>query len=374
MRHLLPALVLLVGCPDAAQPGPPAEPVDPVGGEEEAPGLRGHPEVHVGSFQAPDGGDEDTPPDDERPGDDEHPDEDDPATPDPLDEDDEEDSVAPPQVCETLGEGVDPGVVVNEDGWTVQVFADGLGDVTGLAPLPDGSLLLGQGLGAWGAEPVARVWPDGDVEWSPSHPDPDGVAVDSEGAMYVAGAGDVWRLNSLEDGSPDELHAHTGGNNNDVVADGEVLWVAQDGGVVKRVQPDGAVESVFGAGGAAAGDGGDPGTVWVLSRFSGGLWQIDTATLDSTLEAHLGELDPSYITSNRVAYNPGDGAVYASSYFTDAGGQIVRWSPDAPDGVEHWITGLVGDLNPDGLRWHTDGCLYWTAPVGGRVYSVCPCP
>ncbi len=234
---------------------------------------------------------------------------------------------------------------------------------------------MGQGLAAWSWESVTLLDAAGEVTSSATIPDPDGVGVDSTGMYWGTGSGEVWKLHSLVDGGPNEAWFHTCGNNNDLTIDpvGDVLYVAQNEGAVWRIDSTGA-QNASPTGDAVAVDMGAEGEVWVHGRMAGGLWSIDPVTLEAVLEAELAALDPSWITSNRVAFNPVDGKVYTSSYFADAGGQIVRWDPNEPDVLDHWTTGLNNpELNPDGVEWH-DGCLYWTAPLAGKIYRVCECP
>ncbi len=281
----------------------------------------------------------------------------------PVDDDDLED-------CPPLGPGVDPDIGV-EAGWQVELYAQGLGEVSAVDVDAGGDLLLGQGLGGWEAMPVLRVTPGGDVTSSSAISDPDGVAVDDDGLVWAAGADQVWHLHSLSPGGgPDEAWLSTGGNLNDLVLDGDLLYVARDGGDVLRYEPDGASAS-WEIGASPAIDLGDDGELWILARSDGQLYRLDGETL--VPEAAFADLDPSYLTSNRVAWNPDDGTLHAASFFQGLGGQIVRWDPAAPGEFTGWITGLIDEHNPDGLEWD-GGCLYWTAPLSGRVYRVCPCP
>lgn len=294
------------------------------------------------------------------------PDDDDLVDDDDLGDDDDLDE------CPPLAEGVDPRIEV-EDGWQVELFAQGLGEVSGVVVGDDGGVLLGQGLGGWDSLPVVRIEQDGTVSSSSAIPDPDGVAFDDDGLAWAAGAGAIWLLHSIgPGGGDDEVWLEPGGNINDLVIDGELLYLARDGGDVLRIEADGATSVLVDLSASPAIDLGDSGDLWILARETGQLHRLDAATGAVVPEAGLAAIDPGYLTSNRVAFNPDDGTVHSASYFTGEGGQIVRWDPVTPGSMTGWITGLVDELNPDGVAWH-DGCLYWTAPLSGRVYRACPC-
>ena len=87
-----------------------------------------------------------------------------------------------------------PGIMVPA-GFDAEVFAMGLDQPVRLAFEANGNLVVGSNCGAC---PVVRLSPAGSIIASSNAiADPDGVAVDSSGRVFVAGNGQVTIANSL---------------------------------------------------------------------------------------------------------------------------------------------------------------------------------
>ncbi len=170
----------------------------------------------------------------------------------------------------------------------------------------------------------------------------------------------------------------TGDNINDVQIDrdrGDAVFVGMDDGRAWRIEQDGTVTLFAGSSSSGAVISLDAdGDLWVLRGSAGALYEVDRGTQASTLQASYGDLDSSYVTSNRVAVNPADGTVWSASYYDGIGGAITRWDPAAPGQLDLVVSQLAEyEVHPDGLTWHGD-CLYVTMPLGDRIATLCQCP
>ncbi len=280
-------------------------------------------------------------------------------------------------VCETTDPEV-PGGFSAPEGWFLELFAEGF-ELPGAVRAPaDGAIYLGAGQGTWDARAVHRIQPDGSVDASDEISDPDGIAVDPTGAVLAAGRDDIVLVGSLDGGSDSFWHTlSTGGNINGLVIDtahDDTVWVPLDEGDVVRVEQD-RTETLVETGsdeGALALD--DEGDVWMVRRNEGELLRIDRGSLEVEQVVALTDLEPDLARTNRIVAGP-DGWLYMTSYVTDQGASVRRIDPAQPDALEAWMTGLEAEDNdPDDLDFsEADGCLYWSAPLTGRVWRACPC-
>jgi len=135
-----------------------------------------------------------------------------------------------------------PGIEVIE-GYDAEVFADGLNAPKCLAIEPGGTFIVASDCENPLNCPVVRLAPTGERLASSSvlH-DPDGVAVDSRGRIFVTEYDVVTLLGSLDD-DPDVVWASGFGNLNDIVVDGnDTLYVIDsDLDCIHRIEPDGTV-------------------------------------------------------------------------------------------------------------------------------------
>jgi len=324
--------------------------------------------------------DDDTKPDDDDIEDDDTGDDDSSAGDDDdssADDDTGDDDTAAP--CDPLGPGVTPTLVFNDPGWQITVFATGYDMPTGLASDSAGDLLVGAGVETWDSRPVHRITPAGVATASDPIPDPDGVGVDAADQVYAAGSDDIWHVNTLmPGGDPDEVwHAlSTGSNINDFLVDDahdDAIYLELDDGRVLKVAQDHTETVLITASDNPAIDVDAAGHLWVLDNDGGALSEIDPVGGGVVSHAQWATLDPDYLTTNRIAFDPADGRLYASTYLTGDGGTIARWDPANPGSLELWISQMTGDDNPDDLLW-LGGCLYITTPLNGQILRVCECP
>ena len=316
------------------------------------------------------GDDDDTKPptDDDTGGDDDGADDDDSGA------GDDDDTVQP---CDPLGPGVSPTLVLNLPDWQIQHLADGFDEPTGLAIDASEDLIFGAGLGATDSRPVTRLTQALVATASDPIPDPDGVAIDSNGQVFAAGDDQIWLMETLMGGAADTVW-HTlaaGGNINDLAIDaggGDRFYVALDDGRVVRVDQAHDEAVIIGTGDSMELAVDPSGDLWAQGSTSGELYLVDHATDAVTLQADWSTLVPDYLLTNRITLGPADGAIYASVYTTSLGGTVARWDPATPGVLEFWVEQMIDDDNPEDLGWGAD-CLYVLAPLGGKILRVCPC-
>ena len=389
---LLSFLLLSAGCADLADEAAP-RPADEVDGGAE--GDWESPKQILASFWFPPDDDDAIDDDDDSVDDDDSADDDDDSADDDddsadndddsadndddsADDDDDDDDSAPPP-CPPLGPDVTSTLLVTEPGWQLQLESEGWGTSapTALGVSPnDGSLVLGGGLGTWGARPVYRLEVDGSTSSSANITDPDGAAVDSTGLAYAAGGGDLWQLGSISPaGGPDAVWHHTGGNLGDLVIDrarGDVVYASREDGSVLRVEVPGIQDLIF-AGGAPTRIALDAdGDLWVLVS-GGAVYEVDPLTGASTLQYDHSLLHPDYATANRIDVDPRDGAVWTTAYYWGIGGTLTRWRPSDPTTLDLVVSDMTGGDNPDDLAWDGD-CLHVSTPLQGKLLRLCACP
>ncbi len=277
--------------------------------------------------------------------------------------------------------------VLNEEGWTYSVFSAGYAQPSALAFIPSGGLVVGAGLGSTSNAAVSSIDVDGllAAESSPVA-DPDAVAIDSQGRVYVAGAQWIWRAASiaaLGTGNEWELFSHVGGNINDMVIDtahGDVVYVAQNGGGIQRIDPVTLETEWFFVGNELRiALHPTTGNVWGYDKTSHKLLELDR--LSGQVVEHADWSNSNVIVVNRIVWHPDGHGLYASIYTTDDppghGGHIGRWDPNDPNMVEKWVEDVsagIADNDPDDVEWNVDGtCLYFTSPLAGKVHRVCQC-
>ena len=339
--------------------------------------------VNPGAWEVPDD-DDDTFAGDDTTGDDDTGRDDDVADDDVADDDaadddtGDDDSTGEPSPCDPLGPDVTPTLVLHEADWQLTLFDQGYDLPAGLAVDGDEDVLVGVGLGNWDSRAVIRIEPSLQTTTSHEIPDPDGVALDSMDQVHAAGSHRIWRLDSLMPGGGDDHAWYTrqdGGNINDMVIDAAVddaVYLALDDGRVLRVNAALQETGLLDIGEACSIALDDLGALWVLGRASGELYSVDLATGEVTLAADWAAIDPTYLWTNRIAFRPADGRLYATSFWDGGGGTITRWDPATPDVLERWLEGMVDDDNPDDIEWH--GCATITTPLNGSILRACPCP
>lgn len=131
-----------------------------------------------------------------------------------------------------------PGILVPA-GFDAEVFATGLDQPAKLAFEAKGNLIVGSDCGAC---PVVRLSPAGSILASSSAiGDPDGVAVDSSGRVFVAGSGQVTIANSLNGGS-DVIFASGFANLNGIAIDStDRIVVAENDGQIYGISASGMI-------------------------------------------------------------------------------------------------------------------------------------
>ena len=259
------------------------------------------------------------------------------------------------------------------------MFATGYDMPTGLAADSAGDLLVGAGVGTYDSRPVHRITPAGVATASDPIPDPDGVGVDAADQVYAGGADDIWHVDTLMPGGDPDVVWHTlstGGNINDFLVDAahdDAIYLELDDGRVLSVGQDHTETVLMGSSDNPAIDVDAAGHLWVLDDNGGALTEIDPLAGSAALQAEWATIDSDYIMTNRIAFDPADGRLYASTYLTAEGGTVTRWDPANPGALEIWISQMTGDDNPDDLLW-LGGCLYITTPLSGTILRVCECP
>ncbi len=279
--------------------------------------------------------------------------------------------------CETTDPEVPAGFVPPE-GWYLELFSQGHDTPGALRAPASGEVYLGAGAGTWDARAVKRLAADGSGTESDPISDPDGIAVDSSGAVFAAGSNRIVRVGSLDGGTDSTWHSlSSGGNINGLVVDterGDVFYVPLNAGQVIRVEQDGSETQLMGSGDEASIALDADGDIWVFQRNVGAIYRVDRESLAVTLELEITSLEPGWARTNRVTVGP-DGLIYFTSYVIDEGASISRWDPAAPDVVERWIDGIQSEENnPDDLEFSdADGCLYWSCPLTGNIWRACAC-
>ncbi len=208
------------------------------------------------------------------------------------------------------------------------------------------------------------------------------MGLDSKGRPYVGGQTVIWRADSLAalsaKAKPWYGWATVGGNINDLQLDAkDVVHVARNNGTIWRVDPAQSQlkPEQLHPWGDEASIAVHPKTqnVWAIQRNKGKLVEIHRGTLVITTRAHWAKA--GVVRTNRIAWHPTDGRLYATSFVKPKGGYVLRWDPAKPQKLETWISGLNEKKAPDGVAWNAAGtCLYYTAPLSGTVNAVCKCP
>ncbi len=291
--------------------------------------------------------------------------------------------------CHERAEGVSETIAVSETGYHIDIAATVPAAInqepTALAIDPTtGALVVGSGAAGNAAGPISVVSPSGIAVAADVVSDPDGVAVDSNGRVYVGGKDSIWRADSVTvfgDGA-EFTHWHaTGGNIEDLViaaGHGDIAYAALLGGQIVRITQDKNASVVItgspAAGASLAVD--TYGDLWALNA-AGALTRMDKDTLVSYAVTSFATLAPDYSGHGRMAFSPHDGRLYVATDLTDHTA-ITRWDP-AADTLTEWV--LVTDGTPDaakneptGVAWLADEpCMFFSSPFTGHIHRVCEC-
>ena len=246
-----------------------------------------------------------------------------------------------------------------------------------------GTLLLGAGATSSAAQPITVLTATGEVVKTAPITDPDAVGVDSQGWVYAAGSGSIWRSHISELDADWTLWMQTGGDIDDLKIGGDdvVVVALADGQVIRAAQNKDA-SVILGAGEPAAIAIDAQGTVWAI-RSGGAVWRIIQGQ-DAEQVAELAAEWPGLTAVQSADWSPHDGRIYLAAS-SDAGGEhasILRWHMD--EGLEEFAT-VQDPAHPEfvagadanaagGLAWSTsEPCLYFSAHESGKVHRICEC-
>ncbi|MFT7625191.1 MAG: hypothetical protein ACI9WU_004382 [Myxococcota bacterium] len=226
-----------------------------------------------------------------------------------------------------------------------------------------------------GSAPVGLI-DEGVMTATPGVDDPDAVAFDSTGAMYVAGRGAIFRASSAA-GAQTVLSPWTtvASDIGDLVVDTghqDVVWASLSGAIVRIGQDVKAESIVFGAPGdapaaiAVAKDG----NLWALA-LGGDLWRISSLTLEPTWITNLGVLHPEYLSHQRMVFGPVDGQLYIGTRFAEPARSVIARYDTVQDTVVEFVQ--TGPEAVVGLAFApVTQCLLFSAP-SGRIHEICVC-
>ena len=281
-----------------------------------------------------------------------------------------------PRVCRVRGAGV-PAEHSFQPGWSSQLVRDAVPGVAALALDPAGQLYLGGRSEDVRRRVVSRLEPDGSLADSRTQAEPDALAIDSRGRLWL-GSYDVVKTLGPPNAGPDAvLHQiHGGGNIDDLaVTDaGDRLWVAlRDGRVVELVGDQERPVVPFGEPALLAVDGRD--NLWVSRKESSGTWLYRLQGTRPRAWTRLDDAVPGLISVDELSWGP-DGALYVLAQVQGRETQVVvRMDPHRPAEARTWATGLATARGRiDSLAWDdASACLYLGSSDEGKVFRSCPC-
>lgn len=259
-----------------------------------------------------------------------------------------------------------PGIMIPE-GFDAEIFATGLEQPGHLVFESTGNLVAGRD-GTVAARPVVRLSPEGVVvALSDPIADPDGVAVDSEGRVFVAGDGKITIANSL-DGGTDEILATGFSNLNNIAIDTkDRIVVAENDGRIREVTATGViVEPPL----AELGQFGNPLAFDSADRLFAGT--VSTTGLPGSLVRIIdGEVIPvttELINGSSIAFGPG-GAFGNEIFVAEAFTGRVRKVDESTGNIATFATGF--DF-PYGLAFDGADALFVSDQRLGRIIRIFP--
>ncbi|GEM_PF-3452949 len=289
----------------------------------------------------------------------------------------EEDAAEPaPKECGARGPGV-PDPFDLPVGWSSEVVRDGIPGVEAMALSDAGQLYLGGRPDDARRRVVSRLDPDGTLADSRTQAEPDALAVDGLGQIWL-GSYDILKTLGPPEAGPDRIRHQLadGGNIDDVAvtARGERVWIAmRDGRVVEVVGDQERPVVPFGDTTLLAVDHDDD--LWVARSETAGWWLYQLDGTRPRAWQKVDELVPELVSVRELSWGP-DGALYLLTEVRQRDPLvIVRWHPDDPARVNTWAAGLASvDATVGSLAWDTASqCLYLSSSDAGKVYRTCPC-
>ncbi len=292
---------------------------------------------------------------------------------------DPEPEVAPleePAVCGARGIGV-PDTFDLPVGWSSEVVRDGVPGVDAFAIGPGGQLYLGGRSDDSRRRVVSRLDADGTLADSRIQAEPDALAVDGRGRIWL-GSYDILKTLGPPEAGPDQVRyqLEDGGNIDDLAVThrGERVWIAmRDGRVVEVVGDSERPVVPYGQTVRLSVDAED--RLWVARSESAGWWLYQLDGRSPRAWQKLDDLVPGLVSVSELSWGP-DGALYALAEVRDRDPLvIVRWDPKAPDRAAAWASGLAGEAGAVGsLAWdEASQCLYLSSHDAGKIYRSCPC-
>jgi hypothetical protein len=284
--------------------------------------------------------------------------------------------LAEPRVCGGKGVGV-PERFDLPPGWSSEVVRDGVPGVEALALSSQGQLYMGGQADDARRRVVSRLDPDGILADSRTQAEPDALAVDGHGRIWLGSYDILKTLGPPEAGADQVRHKLQDGGNIDelaVTSRGERVWIAmRDGRVVEVVGEQDRSVVPYGQSVLLAVDGDDE--LWVVRGEAAGWWLYQ---LDGTTPREWQKLDDlieDLVAVKQISWGP-DGALYVLAQVLHQDPLvIVRWDPDAPRQATTWAGGL-GDsrAHVGSMAWDdASQCLYLSSPDAGKIYRSCPC-
>jgi len=223
------------------------------------------------------------------------------------------------------------------------IFAQGLQNPEGPVSLPDGTWLLVEGGAEWGC--VTHLSADGKTRRTIKKTGrPNGLAVDAEGAIWVAESSTPSLLRVNMNGSCEAVASECDGEPflfpNDLCfgPDG-MLYLTDSGALVQTFAPNNQIRPDF-----------------KTLHFDGRVYRIDPSS------GSVEFVDRGIQFTNGIAFGP-DRLLYVNE---SIGGNIYRYGVDAggsPSGREYFGNVVRPDappgwVGPDGMAFDTEGLLY----------------
>ena len=281
-----------------------------------------------------------------------------------------------PKVCSVRSPGV-PETLRMPAGWSREVVRESMPGVEALAVQKDGTLFLGGSSNRNRRRVVSRLETDGSLSDSRPHPEPDAIAVDDSGQVWLGAYDQVRRLGSM-DGRSDPLW-HTvrrGGNVDDleVTGDGERAFAALRDGRILEIQ-DGKERVHAASGGTTLIDLDDEETLWILRKERSGWWLYELEDDHPRTWVKLDSLTPGLVAVRDMDRGP-NGTLSLLVEVRDPDPlKVVAWDPRQPRELAVWASGLASpDGDMSGVAWDgSSWCIYLTDPIAGSVYRSCLC-
>jgi len=281
-----------------------------------------------------------------------------------------------PQLCSVRGPGV-PETLHMPAGWSRELVREGVPGVEALAVQEDGTLFLGGSRNRNRRRVVSRLEADGSLTDSRPHPEPDAIAVDHSGRVWLGAYDQVRRLGSM-DGHSDPLwhQVRRGGNVDDleVTGDGRRVFAALRDGRILEIE-DGQEQIHAAGGGNTLIELDDEETLWILREERSGWWLYELDQDRPRTWVKLDSLVQGLVAVRDMDWGPGGTLSLLVEIRDPDPLKVVTWDPRQPREVSVWASGLaVPDGDMSGVAWDaTSWCLYLSDPLAGRVYRSCLC-